>query len=43
MTSLRSDGVGGGGILLIEDMDVKEDEERRGKLVEDLIQVLLDP
>ena len=42
ITSLRVDGIRGQ-VLPIEDMDVREDEERRGKPTEDLIPIHLDP
>ena len=41
IASLRADGIRGK-VLPIEDMDVREDEERRGKPAEDLIHIPLD-
>ena len=41
VAALRPDGIGGQ-VLPIEDMDVREDEERRGKPAEDLIPFPLD-
>ena len=41
IAALRPDGIGGQ-VLPIEDMDVREDEERRGKPAEDLIPFPLD-
>ncbi|XP_074378433.1 uncharacterized protein LOC141719975 [Apium graveolens] len=42
VASLRADGVGGQ-VLPIEDMDVRENDEKRGKPAEDLVSIPLDP
>ena len=42
VAALRAYGIGGQ-VLPIDDMDVREDEERRGKPAEDLIPIPLDP
>ncbi|XP_074346742.1 uncharacterized protein LOC141685547 [Apium graveolens] len=42
ITALRPDGTRGQ-VLPIEDMDVRENDEHRGKPAEDLVQIFLDP
>ncbi|KAL8095305.1 hypothetical protein AgCh_036681 [Apium graveolens] len=42
VASLRADGVGGQ-VLPIEDMDVRENDEKRGKSAEDVVSIPLDP
>ncbi|XP_074347211.1 uncharacterized protein LOC141686047 [Apium graveolens] len=42
VAALRPDGTGGQ-VLPIEDMDVRENDELRGKPAEDLVQISLDP
>ena len=42
VASLRADGVGGQ-VLPIEDMDIRENDEKRGKPAEDLVSIYLAP